>query len=145
MRRSCGHQRPRSQGLLAVLHRSAEVFARAGDRLTAQQQRIRALDLCWRLGDHTHTIAALTALLDLYRDWDRPHNALDVLHELSHQRQAAGELDATASALANIGENLLAAGRATAAEPDLSRADQILADAAGHPELSTQEQRVVRP
>lgn len=115
--------------LIELLSASAEVFAAAGDLRTAQQQRIRAVDVCYRFGDPARTVAALTALRDLYLDWNRVSKALDVSLELVAAYESAGEWDATVGALSDMGTILLGGHRFAAAETYLARADQIVTDA----------------
>jgi tetratricopeptide (TPR) repeat protein len=115
--------------LFALLASSAVVFAQAGDEVTAERQWVRAVRLSDDDEDYDRTVQALTALAGLYQSWGRLDKALDTWVDLVDEHQRAGNVIATAHALAEVGFAMLAADRAADAPTYLSRADELLSEA----------------
>jgi hypothetical protein len=98
--------------LAAVLEQSAVLADRAGGRLAAEAQWIRALAVRRRLDDRTELMRLLRELIQFYGTWGRWHRALDAAFELLLTAQS-DESDhlGTTYALADLGTTMLGANR----------------------------------
>lgn len=116
----------RPADLATLLHHAAGAFTAIKDYPTAEARWTRARTVWRRLGADDQVRHVHAHLGRLYRDWGRPHRAMDMYLELTMAYHAVHDLPNAADAEVQLGLTMLDAQRPDDAIHHLSQADETL-------------------